>query len=376
MRLWNLSDECVALFWGLLAQFDKLHFRSVRADYYEFLSALVAGTRGRLTLRDIFDQDARRYSGTARGRLSRSWSRAYSETGGDLYATWLGCFPSSELAIIRVAQLAGNETLVRTLHDLADALRLVKRSRHILRSTIWSGVLSLCVLVAMTLAVPMFTVPKLKQLFIVLPPEYLASWTKKLFGFSEMIGMFWIPLAAALISLVAVVLWSIPNFAGPLRPFLDRVSVWRIHRCLNALRFLSVLTVVLNRHGVSSTQLRTALAMLCAGASPWMRWHLDDMLARIDHGLVGAETFDTGLLERELFWYLQDMAQARGLTQALVLVRDRLDSHVLAHVSRQAQLLRWALLFFCVAGMLSLGLWHYAVIDELRRSLMIFYASQ
>lgn len=376
MRFWNLADECAALFWSVVSQFDKRRLQSVRADYYEFLSALIDGTRGRFTLRDIFDQDAYRYSGSARGRLSSLWSRVYSETGGDLYATWIGCFPSNELSIIRVAQLAGNETLVRTLHDMAEALRLVQRSHHILRSTILAGVLSLCILIATILAVPMFTVPQLKQLFMVLPPEYLAIWTRRLFSFSHVVELFWAPLAAALVVLGAALLWSIPNFIGRFRQLLDRVSVWRIHRCVNALSFLSVLTVLLNRQGTSSTQLRTALVMLCSGASPWMHWHLQDMLGRIDHGLVGADTFDTGLLDRELYWHLHDMTEARGLIHALVLVRDRLDSHVLAHVARQAQVLRWGLLVCCVTGMLFLGLWHYAVIDELRRSLMIFYASQ
>src|SRR5690606_15803239 len=159
---------------------------------------------------------------------------------------------------------------------------------------------------------------------------------------------------------ISALCWSIPNLTGAVRSLLDQVSIWKIHRCLSALRFMSVLTVVLRRQG--ATQLRTALAMLCAGASPWMRGHLDDMLSRIDHGLVGADTFDTGLLDRELYWYLQDMAEARGLVNALVLVRDRLGGRVLAQVARQAQVLRWSLLACCVAGMLALGLWHYAVI--------------
>ena len=368
------ADAVAALFAFLVSRLDRRLFMSARADYYEFLSALMEGAKGRHTLRDIFDRDARRYAGTVRGRLSGAWSRNYPKAGGDLYATWFGCFPASELAIIRVAQLAGNETLVRTLGDLAHALRLSKRSRHIVWVTVWSGVLSLCVLAATVLAVPQFTVPRLAQLFGALPPEYFGTWTRALLAFAATVQAAWVPVFAALLLGAAALCWSIPNLTGAVRSLLDQVSIWKIHRCLSALRFMSVLTVVLQRQG--ATQLRTALAMLCAGASPWMRGHLDDMLSRIDHGLVGADTFDTGLLDRELYWYLQDMAEARGLVNALVLVRDRLGGRVLAQVARQAQVLRWSLLACCVAGMLALGLWHYAVIDELRRSLMIFYASQ
>ncbi|WP_017524651.1 hypothetical protein [Pusillimonas noertemannii] len=376
MRHWSFADAAVALFSALLARLDRRLFMPARADYYEFLSAVIKGAKGRHTLRDIFDRDARRYAGTVRGRLSSAWSRGFPAAGGDLYATWLGCFPASELAIIRVAQLSGNETLVHTLADLAHALRLSKRSRHIVWVTVWSGVLSLCVLAATIMAVPQFTVPRLAQLFGALPFDYFGYWTQALFAFAALVRAAWAPVLAALLAGVAMLCWSIPNLTGALRNLLDQVSIWKIHRCLGALRFMSVLTVVLQRQGASSTQLRTAVALLCAGASPWMRGHLEGMLDRIDHGLVGAETFDTGLLDRDLYWYLQDMAEARGLVGALVLLRDRLDGRVLPQVARQAQVLRWALLVCCVAGMLALGLWHYVVIDELRRSLMIFHASQ
>lgn len=362
---------------GALATYrDSRIFNPMRADYYEFLSASMHSAQGRHSLRDIFERDARRYAGTARGRLAASWNRAYAESGGDLYATWSGCFPPSELALIRVAQISGNEALVHTLRDLAHVTGLARRSRHILRTTIWSGVLSLCVMTATILAVPLFTVPRLASLFEILPAEYFGSRTRALFGLAAAVESVW-PLAIIIAILIAAAAgWSVANLTGPVRRLLDHCSIWRIHRCLSALSFTSFLGVLLQRRDASSTQLRTALEMLCVGASPWMREHLDDMLGSIDHGLVGAATFDTGLLDRELYWYLQDMADARGLVSALILLRDRLDARVLPQVARQAQTLRWSLLACCVTGMLVLGLWHYAVIDELRRSLMIFYASQ
>ena len=361
---------------GLATFWDSRIFNSERSDYYEFLSASMENSRGRHSLRDLFERDARRYAGTARGRLAASWCRTFAESGGDLYATWSGCFPASELVLIRVAQIAGNEALVCTLQDLAHVAGLARHSRNILRATVWSGVLSLCVLVVTVLAVPLFTVPQLASLFESLPVEYLGTRTRALIDFASLVESAW-PIATIALGLGAVAgVWSVANLTGSLRHLLDQYSIWRIHRCLSALSFMSFLAVLLRRRDSASTQLRSALAMLSVGASPWMRSHLDEMLGRIDHGMVGAETFDTGLLDRELYWYLQDMAEARGLVDALMLLRDRLDSRLLPQVARQAQTLRWLLLAFCVAGMLVLGLWHYTVIDELRRSLMIFYASQ
>lgn len=374
--MWVSTPAKAGWLGALVSYWDARVFGPTRADYYEFLSASMADARGRHSLRDIFDRDARRHAGSSRGRLAASWSRLYAESGGDLYATWSGCFPASELALIRVAQISGTDALTHTLGDLAHVAGLVRRSRYILRTTIWSGLLSLCVFTATVLAVPLFTVPRLSAVFESLPVEYYGSRTRALFGFAGLVETVWPLLILALVLALAFILWSVSNLTGSIRQFLDKCFIWRIHRSLSALGFMSFLAVLLQRRDASSTQLRTALAMLSVGASPWMREHLDDMLGRIDHGVVGAETFDTGLLDRELYWYLQDMSEARGLVDALILLRDRLDGRVLPQVARQAQSIRWTLLACCVAGMLALGLWHYAAIDELRRSLMIFYASQ
>jgi hypothetical protein len=70
------------------------------------------------------------------------------------------------------------------------------------------------------------------------------------------------------------------------------------------------------------------------------------------------------------------MASAHGLAHALVLVRQRLKGRILGAIVVRARTMRWAVLLGCLAILVGMALWHYAVIDELRRSLMFFYASQ
>lgn len=372
----GLPTWLVHRFQHLRAVFDGRRFRSVRADYYEYLSALMAGMQGGRSLHDVFVHDATRFAGTPRGRLSAVWSRNYAAAGGDLYSTWLHCFPVAELAVLRVAQRSGNDPLVRTLADLADALRLVNQTRRILTSALWSPSVALILAWSLILLIPMFTVPRLQEVFGMLPSIYYGGYTRGLFDFSDFVKATWLPLLLLSVAMVAGVLWSLPNLTGGLRRWLDQLLVWRIYRYLAALRFLAVLTVVLARDDVTSTRLRAALTMQRIGSSPWQAQHIEAMVARIDAGLVGPQTFDTGLFDRELYWFLCDMAHARGMVDGLVLLRERLKHQILVHVVRQAQGARWILLLACVAGLLGLALWHYAVIDELRRSLMLFYASQ
>lgn len=362
---------------GTVLFFDRLGFAGQRADYFEYLSVLIAATQGRLTVKNIFEQDAQRYGAlTARGRLSRRWAQAYQVTGGDLYATWFGCMPQAELGLIRIAQFSGGRVFTYALGNLAEAVQLELRARRIVSSTLWSALLSLAVLLAMVLAVPWYTVPQLQQVFGAVPPEYYAGSTRFLFRFSTFVHEAWALVVISSFAGFAALLWSLPNFTGPLRETLDQCFVWRIYRNVHAVHCLALITIALARNDTASTQLRTALLMQRVGASPWLGWHLDAMLARVDAGLTGAATFDTGLLDRDLYWFFSDMAQAHGLAQGLVLLRQRLKDRILDKVAAQAKALRWAVLLSCLTGLIAMALWHYAVIDELRRSLMFFYASQ
>jgi len=356
---------------------DGLLFGSRRADYYEYLAALMYGELGRRTLHGIFLADAARYGGaTLRGRLARRWAQAYQDSGGSLLHTWTGSLPALELGLIAAAQSQGNETLARTLQDLGQVARLVGRARELLVAALWPAFVAVLLLAGLVLAVPAYTAPRLRQTFLAVPDEYLGVLTRRLFEFSAWVLVYWPAVAAGLAGSLGLVLWSLPNLTGRLRMALDRHGPWRLYRHFHAVRFLAVLGAILERPGAGSMRLAAALDMQKACAGPWAAWHIDAMLGRIDAGVTGAATLDTGLLDRELYWFLADMALARGLEQGLLAARERLMSRILVSVARQAAVLRWSLLLACVAGLLGLGLWHYAVIDELRRSLTFFYASQ
>ncbi|MGB6102918.1 MAG: hypothetical protein WBF88_03565 [Pusillimonas sp.] len=375
-RLGSWSVRAQQLQW-LAHRSDCLRFSSARADYYDYLSALLQGMQGARTLKDVFALDARRYGPhSVRGRLSRRWAQAYQTAGGDLYATWLGSFPQSELALLRAAQEFGNAALLRALGELSSALRLADQARHILTSTLWTACTALALFFAMLLAVPGFTLPRLLDTFAAVPVEYHGRLTAALVHFAAGIQAHWPFMAVLALGGVILTLWSLPNTGGPLRRRLDRHAFWRLYRYIHALRFLAMLTILLARDAAGSTQLRAALSLQRTGASLWLDGYIDAMLARIDAGIAGAGSFDVGLFDRGHFWFFADMVAARGLHAGLLLGTERLRGHVLGSTARQAAVLRWCLLLGCLAGLLGLALWHYAVIDELRRALMLFHASQ
>ncbi|KAA0911767.1 general secretion pathway protein [Pusillimonas sp. ANT_WB101] len=357
--------------------FDRWRFRQMRVDYYDYLCALLHGGQGRRTLKEVFSQDAARFGQrSVRGRLSREWLSVYQASGGDLYITWRGSFPMIELSILRCAQAFGHAALTSTLGKLSETLRLAESVRGILAGCLSAAAMALGLLFIMLLAIPFYTLPQLLHAFAVLPSDHYGPLTLRLIGLARQVESWWLIAAVLLAAAAFVLLWSLPNAVGPVRRWLDRHAIWRIYRYAQTLRLLDFTAILLDTGGSGAIQLRTALRSQQAGASPWMSECIAFMLARIDAGATGAASFETPMLDSDHFWFLCDMVAARGLATGLQLCAARLRNHVLGTVSRQAQAWRWALLLSVVASMAVIGFFHYAVIDELRQSLIFFYAGQ
>jgi len=371
------AQTLMAMAHRLAGWYDSRRFQRQRADYYEYLADLINSLQGRKTLRDMFEDDALRYGPrAARGRLARRWLRAYQESGGDLAATWAGTMPDDECQLIAAAQQAGGDALPHALRGLAEAARLVQRARDTLAGTSAAGVVALAVALGLFCAVPYFTVPRLQQVFQGVPPDYYGELTRGLYALAQWLRR-WLAFWAVLLAGGAwLASWAMPVFTGPWRARLDRLFPWRLYRDFHAIRFLAMLAVMLRQRGNIDTRLRQALAALSWHAPPWLDWHIGAMLARVEHGIVGAETFDTGLFDRETAWFMADVIAARGVEAGVAQARLRAETRALARVRREALALRWALLLASVGAVLGLALWHYGVIDELRRALTNYYASR
>lgn len=359
----------------LRLRLDAWRFAGGRADYFDYLQAVLLGAQGRLTVRELFDRDAARHGpGTVRGRLSKAWARACEAGGGDLRATWLGCFPADELALVRAAQAYGNARLLACFQALSDHLALLIQARRMLWATLGSAVAALLVASLLLLALPQWTTPALRQAFQGLPAAYLGDWARSLFACADWLRAWgaWPP--AAMCALLAAGLHALPRWRGPLRRRLDRHGPWRLYRQVQALRLLALVSILLQQGTGGSNQLRPVILLFLEDADPWLGDHLERIADRIDQGLAGAAAFDTGLLDRDLYWYLEDMAAARGLQAGLQAAHRRMAGRWLDRVRIQALALRWAALLLGVAAALGIGLWHYAALDELRRGWMMFHA--
>lgn len=365
-----MSDHMAKSWW------DAMRFRGQRADYYEYLAILMSSSDGRKTLWDIFDDDAKRYGRrTLRGRLSARWAQRYRESGGDLERTFKDSLPHDELTLLGAAQQAGTVALAESLRDMASTARLLDRAWSTFTSTMTTAGMAVLVMFGVLVAVPLYTVPELERTFQVVPAEYRGELTRWLFALADVLAAYLPAVVASGALAGAGLLWTLPNLTGHFRRRLEPYLIWRLYRDFHGIRFLALLSIMVRQRGNVVTPLRDALLAQLPGASPWKTWHLQQMIVRVDDGVVGADTLRTGLLDTETGWFLADMVSIHGVDRGVARTRERIESRIILDVTRRAVALRWGLLLSSVAVLLTMTFWHMGVIDELRRSLQAFYAA-
>lgn len=352
-----------------------MQFRSQRADYYDYLAEMIAMTSGAKTLLSMFEDDARRYQGQgARGVLSRHWSQQFPKSGGDLFTTWFGSLPTEDLVAVQAAQYAGSGALTQTLRQLAVVVRTTDAASQAFIQTVWVGLVGVIVAICAVFSIPVLTADHLARVFSEVPPEHYSAWSRALFAASEWLKLLWPALLFLSIGGVTTVAWSLGRWRGTARNLADQWGIWRLYRVVQAVRFLSLLAVLLKPRGNTSARLREALLIQQRGALPWLNHHLEKMLLRIDAGALAVDALNTGLIDRETWWYFTDMVHTLGLDEGLQRTKNRLAVHTVRRLQRQALTLRWLLLLAAVAVVFAIAFWHFRVFDELRQSLSLYYA--
>ncbi len=368
----GVRREVTPLSWS-----DRHYMMKRRADYYAYLSALLAATEGRRSLRDFFLDDLSRFgSSTPRGRVSAVWHNRFEQSGGNLAQAWAGVLPDADLALIAVAQGEGTRALPAALADLARTTRLLQRVRQTLLTACASGVAACTAVVIMLFSMPGITVPRLQRVFESVPSTHWGPATRSLFAAADMLRILAPVLAVILFVGMATAGWARPRWTGAARQRLDGMPVLGLYRDFQAIRFLCALTLVIGEQKHTDLRMRDGLAVIACGADPWMSRHLTEMVQRMEQGALQCEVFDTGLFDQETFWFMSDVIQARGLGPGLAQARERIEQTVAQGIVLHSRTLRWVMLLGAVGCALGIAFWHFAALDELRRALSVSLTSQ
>lgn len=357
-------------------RFAALLFATKRADYYRFLADMFEGTKGRISLREVFLNDVSRYGSSTRGKLSLYWARRFDD-GGSLFRTFEGTLPRQDVAVLDALQRnSGEGALEEGLRDLATNTELINSARATFLSSMAASLFCLALVMALIFTMPAYTVPKIQAAFSMLPEEYFPSSGVQLFGFADYVSGNWLKITLMASAFLGLCFWSLSNLTGPVRLFFDRYFiVWGMHRDFESVRFLANLAAMLRKHGNRSRGLREAIVIQLSEASRWRAHHINKMLEIIDGGDTGSHVFQTGMLDRETSWYLSDLISSCGLEDALQYVKERLKERVLGGIQRKATVLSWTLMLAAIMVAAYLMLWHITVIDDMRGALQQYISS-
>lgn len=364
-------------------------FRKKRADYYETLADRLENTSG-LTLKDLFERDALRYSvgrdgnpiKSPAGILAAYWAERYVEVGGSLAATFEGTLPAEDVALIRVGEMAGSGALPSTLRDMARLTGMIQTAKSTFITTIAVGAGALCVLAGSMLAMPMFTVPLLRDTFSALPVSQIPHRAAMLYSFSDAIKDNVLVIVVLLVGFLWWCKWSLTNLVGDFRMKLDNFGIWRLYGDFQGAMFLAVLSTIVKRRNNSSTQLPDALAQLREGSSPWLAWHIDQMLSNLanvnssqagENSTAIANALNTGLIDQETFWYFLDVQDGAGIAAGLYKTGLRVEGPTLKKVAARAGVLRAIMLIIALSGILGGAAMTASAGSALTQALKIYY---
>lgn len=355
------------------AKIASIIFAGKRADYYLFLADTISGTRGRKSLVDIFMSDVERYGSSARGKLSSHWAKQYKAGGGSLQLTFAGTLPADDVAVLHtLLRNGGEKALEHALRDLAENTALLSRARMIMFATTLAGIVCLAMTLGMFIAMPSYTVPKIIDAFSMLPLDEYPKSAMSLVGLADFVRDSSVMLVMITIGGIALVAWSLSNVTGKPRHYLDKYGfVWGLYRDFQSIRFLSTLAALVRESDNTVVNLKPAIEMQVYGASRWKKYHLNKILAYVRRGKVGPEIFTTGIMDQTMQWYISDLIESRGFSEALQHVKERLKDRVLKRITIQSLVVAWVLLLSSLAVSAYLLAWHYSAIDDLRRSLQL-----
>lgn len=354
-------------------------FRKQRADYYSYLSSMLEASKGNTKFATLFERDAQRYEKEARGVLCRHWCDTYMSNGGNLGATWEGTFPADEVAIIRVAQDAGDSALYSALKDVARIAALSDKVKSEVIGTLAAAVIGLTIAAVMLTLFPVISARKLQEIYSFIP---LDQWGPNGTAFNkhaQRVLDYGLYVLIAFVGIITYVQWTIEHLTGPARDWLDRnVVLYRAIRDIKGALFLATMATLTRRRGNVMFTLRDSLSLFGQNArSPWLKWRIEQVVDGIDQtGAVGTDAFNTPLLSREMFFYLRDTQEARGFADGFVEAGNYVESNILQGIIKRMTIYRWVMLLsgvMCVIGVMG---WQFSIIYEMKGVMQNYYSSK
>ena len=329
----NVSTTSFALWRGIRA------FRRHRADFYEDLAEALDDKAVLVTeLKKHVVRAHRRRSPAA--TLYSLWLRRMDKS--DFSTSLKGTVPPMDSLVLLAAENSGN--LPYGLRFLSTTVRAVGKIKGSILSAVAMPIIVTSMTYGMLVGFYEFMAPVLEQ---IMPLKRWPGMGRFIYHISAFATNYSLPILAAIGGLVALFIWSLANWKGPLRRLVDNYLPYSIYRDYNS----AVMLVSLSGLMQSGSSLVGSLKSIRTASTAWLNWHITHILGKLDkESSQPARAFDTGVLPPELYERVVDYGERSTFQEAL----DKLGKQTLERVEKgvaiKSKTLNYILLF--IAGAL------------------------
>jgi hypothetical protein len=324
---------------SLLIWLGKLDLRPRRADFYYDLG---------MTLDDKIPlfTTMRKYESRARERKQNT-APLYLHMlkklqSGSLSAALEGVAGETELVLLDAVQASGDTALADGLKFLSSTVEKIDHLKTVARKAVVYPIIMLLVFYGMLYGFATTVVPTLSN---ILPPEKWPLLGRMLYAVSTTVQKYGVYILLGFALSIIAFMYSLPRWSNKIRRVLDNYPPWVLYRDFTGAMLLVSLSTLMQ----SGISLRSSLERALRFSSPWLTWHLREILVRLSrpNAPTFGYAFQTGILNEYLEDRVQDAAERRNPVEAFVKIGVGSIDRLAASVEASAGKINTILMVIC-----------------------------
>lgn len=340
-------------------------FKSTRGEFYLDLAKGMKASPGQ-AITKFLERAKDRYATEPLGILCRHWLIRFDHVG-TFTESVRGTVPEEDLTVLAASERAGDlRTGLESLGKNIIGLGVCKKE---IINTIISGVV-LFLFLHIFLGIEAFMVmPKMEAAMKSnVDISKLGLIADILFTGARVIRNWWWAWFLLFGVTIAWVIWSLQNYVGRVRPWLDsNVLPYQMYRDFKGASFLIALGSITRLIGSQVVQLHDALTLMGENAYPWLRWHIYKIQENIqNHPNSKGEIFNTGIASKASYYRILDIAEYSQMSEMLNTVGDVILDTAPAETKKRAATIRYVLLAVSVSIMLGVYGGTFGLIDAFK----------
>jgi type II secretory pathway component PulF len=283
---------------------------------------------------------------------------------GSLAGAMQGIGTPVERIILDAIQTGNDKVLADGLRHLSGVVEETDAMLAAVRKAITYPLILVVLFTVMITAFSLFAVPVLEQL---MHPDKWPLLGRGLYFVSKVIRNFGIFILLGAIGSVMLFNWALPNWMSPMRRRLDKFLPFSMYRDYNG----ALLVVALAAMMQANISIRAALERSIKFASPWMRWHLRQILRRlatVDSVAFGT-AFQTGLLSTAIEDRIEDASERSNPVESFVKIGNSAIARTSKSMEKSAGRLNSILLALCGIALLFMMAGFFTTAFELQNGI-------